>query len=104
MASQAHCACCFESLSASFDKRAALNLATTERLWAQYQDSLNRDKSEVSKNALNGASRHNTASKFPLFVTWDTKSKNGHKSLRGCIGTFEAQELKDGLGSYALTS
>lgn len=42
--------------------------------------------------------------KYPLFVTWDTISKGGHKSLRGCIGTFEDQELDDGLRSYALTS
>lgn len=41
---------------------------------------------------------------FPLFVTWNTLSKTGHKSLRGCIGTFEAQELEAGLKSYALTS
>lgn len=40
----------------------------------------------------------------PLFVTWNTTSgRHGH-SLRGCIGTFEAQELEDGLASYALTS
>jgi hypothetical protein len=42
--------------------------------------------------------------KYPLFVTWDTISSRGNKSLRGCIGTFEAQELDDGLRSYALTS
>ncbi|EAU38297.1 conserved hypothetical protein [Aspergillus terreus NIH2624] len=41
---------------------------------------------------------------YPLFVTWNTVSKNGHKSLRGCIGTFEARELSEGLKSYALTS
>jgi AMMECR1 domain-containing protein len=41
---------------------------------------------------------------FPLFVTWDTRARSGSKSLRGCIGTFEAQELEDGLRSYALTS
>jgi len=41
---------------------------------------------------------------YPLFVTWNTLSSNGHKSLRGCIGTFEAQELAFGLKSYALTS
>lgn len=40
----------------------------------------------------------------PLFVTWNTQLKNGHKALRGCIGTFEAQELSAGLKSYALTS
>lgn len=42
--------------------------------------------------------------RYPLFVTWNTLSRSGHKSLRGCIGTFEAQELAAGLKSYALTS
>ncbi|KAJ5390128.1 uncharacterized protein N7496_001196 [Penicillium cataractarum] len=41
--------------------------------------------------------------RYPLFVTWNTVSR-GHKSLRGCIGTFEAQDLAAGLNSYALTS
>ncbi|KAL4879665.1 AMMECR1 domain-containing protein [Aspergillus karnatakaensis] len=45
-----------------------------------------------------------TEQKYPLFVTWNTLSKSGRKSLRGCIGTFEAQELSYGLKSYALTS
>ncbi|KAL5340049.1 AMMECR1 domain-containing protein [Aspergillus crustosus] len=45
-----------------------------------------------------------TDQKYPLFVTWNTLSKSGRKSLRGCIGTFEAQELSYGLKSYALTS
>jgi AMMECR1 domain-containing protein len=40
----------------------------------------------------------------PLFVTWNTVMGSGHKSLRGCIGTFEPQELEYGLQSYALTS
>lgn len=41
----------------------------------------------------------------PLFVTWNTVSaRSGHKSLRGCIGTFEAQELAVGLRDYALTA
>ncbi|EGD98880.1 ammecr1 family protein [Trichophyton tonsurans CBS 112818] len=41
---------------------------------------------------------------YPLFVTWNTVSRSGYKSLRGCIGTFDAQELSSGLKSYALTS
>ena len=41
---------------------------------------------------------------YPLFVTWNTVSSRGHKSLRGCIGTFDARELSDGLASYALTA
>ncbi|CAD6579497.1 MAG: hypothetical protein ASARMPRED_009158 [Alectoria sarmentosa] len=41
----------------------------------------------------------------PLFVTWNTISpRSGYKSLRGCIGTFEAQELGAGLRGYALTA
>ena len=41
----------------------------------------------------------------PLFVTWNTISpRSGNKSLRGCIGTFEAQELGAGLRAYALTA
>ncbi|KAL9008533.1 MAG: hypothetical protein Q9173_006350 [Seirophora scorigena] len=41
---------------------------------------------------------------YPLFVTWNTVSGRGHKSLRGCIGTFEPQELSAGLTNYALTA
>lgn len=41
---------------------------------------------------------------YPLFVTWNTISAQGHKSLRGCIGTFEPQELSTGLSNYALTA
>lgn len=41
----------------------------------------------------------------PLFVTWNTVSpRTGHTSLRGCIGTFESQELGEGLAAYAITS
>lgn len=40
----------------------------------------------------------------PLFITWNTKSARYGYSLRGCIGTFEPQELEDGLSSYAITS
>jgi len=40
----------------------------------------------------------------PLFVTWNTVSSRGYKSLRGCIGTFNAVPLSDGLKSYAMTS
>ena len=41
----------------------------------------------------------------PLFVTWNTVSaRSGHKSLRGCIGTFDPHKLSNGLRSYALTA
>lgn len=40
----------------------------------------------------------------PLFVTWNTVSPRHGLSLRGCIGTFEAQDIDEGLSDYALTS
>lgn len=49
-------------------------------------------------------SRLSVTESFPLFVTWNTHSRSGHKSLRGCIGTFEALPLASGLNTYALTS
>jgi len=42
--------------------------------------------------------------KFPLFVTW-SKLTNGDPSsarLRGCIGSFSALPLREGLAEYAL--
>src|SRR3954467_8522553 len=36
MATQAHCAYCFEALSASLEKRHPLNLRETEDLWKRY--------------------------------------------------------------------
>ncbi|ETN46658.1 uncharacterized protein HMPREF1541_00844 [Cyphellophora europaea CBS 101466] len=50
------------------------------------------------------ASRLSVEDSFPLFVTWNTLSRSGHKSLRGCIGTFEPLPLASGLQSYSLTS
>jgi len=43
---------------------------------------------------------------FPLFVTWYTKPSRpaGHSRLRGCIGTFEARPVREGLAEYALIS
>jgi uncharacterized protein (TIGR00296 family) len=39
-------------------------------------------------------------------VTWNTlpRQPDGHPSLRGCIGTFDAQPLAAGLADYALIS
>jgi AMME syndrome candidate gene 1 protein len=218
MASTAHCFYCFESLSASFERREPLSLARVEQLWEQYQkfklggapdkaavpsaeehvdddDDVIDDDEEVaaeddedvgeesednepetrngtqaparlqlpsisrlqghspsastpstpslstnsSQSALTNPSSVSSASSqtsskssffslpgrrnskrseptpiptpartesetYPLFVTWNTVSRHGHKSLRGCIGTFEAQDLPSGLKTYALTS
>ncbi|KKY36074.1 putative ammecr1 family protein [Diaporthe ampelina] len=41
---------------------------------------------------------------YPLFVTWNKAAggAGGEYHLRGCIGTFEAQPLAEGLSSYAV--
>jgi AMME syndrome candidate gene 1 protein len=185
MATTAHCAYCFECLSANFEKRKPLSLFVVEQLWLKYtsadeaesiapEDAVDADNDlkdantaatatttspyrPAAVNRLLGASPSTTSSssslpsassstpslnmnassttsqssksstkasffslsrrlsrgtqrrqsqpdEFPLFVTWDTRGRNGQKSLRGCIGTFDAQELDDGLRTYALTS
>ncbi|KAL6721012.1 hypothetical protein ACLMJK_000112 [Lecanora helva] len=41
----------------------------------------------------------------PLFITWNLISpRAGRKTLRGCIGTFDPQELSHGLKSYAFSA
>ena len=40
----------------------------------------------------------------PLFVTWNKLDPRHGHVLRGCIGTFEAQDLDSGLAEFALTS
>lgn len=57
-----------------------------------------------SSSFFSFARRQNTRLERPLFVTWSTMGRSGSKSLRGCIGTFEPQELESGLQNYALTS
>lgn len=166
MATQAHCAFCFETLSAHFDNRQPLSLSQVEELWEQYHATnvnspkaeeeettdvendealrpakpagiarlLNSARSATSSSSSlpstsSGASSTGSRStgesaattpsssevslpstkqkkreKHPLFVTWNKHSaRSGHKSLRGCIGTFGALELEHGLSSYALT-
>ncbi|KAK7911308.1 hypothetical protein PG985_013789 [Apiospora marii] len=66
--------------------------------------SLATDTPDTSMTSLE-TERAAPITESPLFVTWNTVSaRSGNTSLRGCIGTFEAQELEDGLSSYAITS
>jgi AMME syndrome candidate gene 1 protein len=180
MATAAHCAYCFECLSANFDKRKPLTLDVVEHLWERYtasddaesvaqEDVVDRDLASTKDNNTTDAAasfkpaaisrlisssnssssvpsassstpslntnassvtsqsskstgrtslfgslkskftpsnqhRNSQIDEFPLFVTWDTRSRYGDKSLRGCIGTFEPQELDEGLRTYAITS
>jgi hypothetical protein len=177
MATQAHCAYCFETLAANFENRRALSLAEVQDLWAQYnaddvapppsgaidaagatktrpeaaitrllnrvtkadegsnpsESSATSSRSNLSSTATTATSS-NTSSRshgsrdpsgsatpassissttgkgvdeedeeeYPLFVTWNTISKSGRKSLRGCLGIFEPYELDYGLGRFAL--
>ncbi|KAL1602815.1 hypothetical protein SLS60_006236 [Paraconiothyrium brasiliense] len=178
MATQAHCAYCFETLSANLENRAALNLQQVEELWRKYNaepsapdpnapgdDIVEDEDVDAASNATDGSpyrpaavsrllapspattssssvqstsstpsgvseassatSKNSSRSSFfslgrrarkaesetatPLFVTWNVVQRsNGtrltEKRLRGCIGTFEAQELDRGLRQYAIIS
>lgn len=65
--------------------------------------SLSTDTAATSTTSLDSTEPAITES--PLFVTWNTVSpRTGNTSLRGCIGTFEAQDLDEGLSSYSITS
>lgn len=59
----------------------------------------------ISSESESEDSPATTITESPLFVTWNTISpRSGSRSLRGCIGTFEPQDLEEGLSSYALIS
>lgn len=58
----------------------------------------------ISDTTSRDESRSPTSKEYPLFVTWNILSRSGNKSLRGCIGTFEALPLEEGLKIYANTS
>lgn len=41
--------------------------------------------------------------KYPLFVTWNIyNNRSSPARLRGCIGSFQPMDLKEGLKEYAL--
>ncbi|EMR11810.1 hypothetical protein PNEG_00236 [Pneumocystis murina B123] len=87
-----HCVYCFDVLIDYFDKN---HFPGRELIRKDYNDTshMPTNRSFLNNDIL-----------FPLFVTWNIISSSGHKSLRGCIGTFKPQPLKHGLRYYALTS
>ncbi|KAI1259667.1 AMMECR1 domain-containing protein [Xylariaceae sp. FL1019] len=133
-ATTAHCAFCFESLAAHLENRKPMTLDDVEASWTKYLAFKKQSPtSRLIAEAANSASTISTPSsgsstslgadtpatstsslsaeqpdivESPLFVTWNTVSSvpGQDSALRGCIGTFEAQELDEGLSSYALTS
>lgn len=58
----------------------------------------------VSSPSASGDEHPEPIAESPLFVTWNTISPRHGHMLRGCIGTFEPQDLDEGLSSYALIS
>ncbi|KAH6682507.1 AMMECR1 domain-containing protein [Halenospora varia] len=62
----------------------------------------------VGQHPRHTSQRASNTSEFPVFVTWNTistSSASSHdKTLRGCIGTFVAKPLVEGLKSFTLHS
>ncbi|POR31590.1 AMME syndrome candidate [Tolypocladium paradoxum] len=133
MASAEHCLMCFEALDAHLDDRKPLSLDRVQSSWAAYSSSgsslpagasaprdaaLRRvaaDSDSSSTSSLgtpaSGSTPATSTSSLPLgptstplFVTWNTVSDVDDVSLRGCIGTFEAQPLSLGIPEYAVIS
>ncbi|KAG5513590.1 hypothetical protein PMAC_001022 [Pneumocystis sp. 'macacae'] len=82
MAEIFHCVYCFHVLVDYFDKKCFAN-----------QKTLENNNNEVL-HIPNIKSFLHEDDLFPLFVTWNIINSSGHRSLRGCIGTFKPQLLK----------
>jgi uncharacterized protein (TIGR00296 family) len=66
-------------------------------------------ETSTSSLPLSSVVASNIPASAPLFVTWNTyddeeDDQDDEVSLRGCIGTFEAQPLGEGIPEYALIS
>ncbi|KAF5541692.1 ammecr1 [Fusarium mexicanum] len=129
MATRDHCLLCFEALEAHLTHRKALTLEEIQDSSASASDSEpvapktlddpslrhlaipDASASSSSSSTSLGASTPATSTSSlpipptsaPLFVTWNTM-EDGEPVLRGCIGTFEAQDLAEGIPEYALIS
>lgn len=80
------------------------SLPSTTGSGSSSQGSATPASSKTSLSSKSSLGRTRSREEYPLFVTWNQHSpRSGQKSLRGCIGTFAAQELENGLKSYALT-
>ncbi|KAL2076189.1 hypothetical protein VTL71DRAFT_1132 [Oculimacula yallundae] len=134
MASVEHCLFCFEVLSANLEGKRPISLDSIKKTWPSYSKDLTDDTDERDPNSTSTSTPSSASSsslapsstittpesasavsltsktrasitESPLFVTWNTVSPgSSYRSLRGCIGTFESQELESGLESYTLIS
>jgi len=131
MATIAHCAFCFETITSNLENRQPLSLSEIEQLWNQYNEDADLSEPELphktaagkiqaenispsssssgqkavpsssSAKSTTSLQSTNVPKEAPMFVTWDTISNDDSKRLRGCIGTFEPYELEEGLKTYA---
>lgn len=106
MASAEHCIYCFDSLATALERRDnALSLSKVGTLYKQYKASNNSTppSSTASLQSSNSSQLPlvKAPAESPLFVTWNITDDGEEYHLRGCIGTFEAQELSAGLNDYA---
>lgn len=96
-----HCFYCFEVISAALQRGSTPD---------------SDDESDLAERNVDFPN-DTEAEEFPLFVTWNIYSSPSALSralslggggsgarLRGCIGTFEPQPLREGLRTYALTA
>lgn len=130
MASTEHCLACFETLDAHLHRRKPLSLQDIQATLASSNAASSNEDSSALKDpslqhlsaagssssssstslaastpATSTSSLPLTPTSAPLFVTWNTvDDDDDDSSLRGCIGTFEAQDLSEGLAEYALIS
>ncbi|KAF4465779.1 ammecr1 [Fusarium albosuccineum] len=125
MATTEHCLVCFEALDAHLNRRTPLTLEEVQETLApgpsapkpldgptlQHLAVPDASTSSSSSSTSIGTSTPATStsslpippSSAPLFVTWNTM-EDDEPSLRGCIGTFESQDLSEGIAEYALVS
>jgi hypothetical protein len=110
MATQVHCAYCFETLSAHFDKRQPLSLAQVEELWEQYNtascdteehtgagasaDSLDDGKPAPKSRLLNNSSAGSSASSLPSTKSTASNQVSGTTTPASSISSKSLDQSK----------
>ncbi|CAN8104883.1 unnamed protein product [Discula destructiva] len=104
MATTEHGLYCFESLAATLEKRTPLSLADVQTSYDAYRSHLQNSHAPSSSSDK----ITDPDARYPLFVTWDQEQPpqgSGTYHLRGCIGTFRADDpLSQCLAEYARIS
>lgn len=101
MATQAHCAYCFESLVASLEKRPALSLAKVESLWTKYQ----RTASGVDEEAGSAPAADSSLKPAPISrILASPSSSSSSSSLPSASSTPSASETHSSVTSQSSSS